>query len=535
MVAHSAELSFAVGPIARLDVPNLLDHLDRYPYGCAEQVTSRALPLLYLNDVAASLGLGTDEALKQRVTDAIADLLTHQTSTGGFGLWGPFDSSDLWLDSYVTDFLLRAKAKGFTIPDQAMQSALDNLGNQVSAATDFDKGGEDLAYALYDLARGGRAAIGDLRYYLEAKLDNFGTPLAQAQLGAALALYGDRSRAAEAFEAARVGLKTPDDPKRWRTDYGSQLRDTAAVLALAAEFTPSGVDLSELAQQLAVLRDGKKWTSTQEDAQTLLAAAGLQQEASSGSITIDGEPLTGTVYKRYMQEHFDNASVTIVNNGNTKTEVKLSVTGIPSTPPKASSNGLSIGRAYYLPDGTPADMSNIHQNDRFVVVLSMKAEQLGSGQYVAADPLPAGFEIENPDLSSSSGVADLSWLTVDTPTHVESRTDQYIAAFRYVDDTQTFSTAYMVRAVSPGKFVLPGATIEDMYRPELRGNSDPSQIEIQTPGAAPAKTSAPAALDDKTAPATPVADAAAKPTGWSTRMVTTLRVTKDGRIIGVTD
>src|SRR3569623_1804131 len=230
MVAHSAELSYAVGPIARLDVPNLLDHLDRFPYGCAEQVTSRALPLRYLNDVAASLGLGTDEALKQRVADAIADLLSLQSSTGGFGLWGPFDSSDLWLDSYVTDFLLRAKAKGFAIPDQAMQSALDNLGNQVSAATDFDKGGEDLAYALYDLARGSRAAIGDLRFYLDATLDNFGTPLAQAELGAALALYGDRSRAAEAFEAARVGLTTPDTPKRWRTDYGSQLRATAAVL-----------------------------------------------------------------------------------------------------------------------------------------------------------------------------------------------------------------------------------------------------------------------------------------------------------------
>jgi len=537
MVAHSAELSFAVGPIARLDVPNLLDHLDRYPYGCAEQVTSRAMPLLYLNDVAASLGLGTDDALKQRVQDAIADLLTHQTSTGGFGLWGPFDSTDLWLDSYVTDFLLRAKAKGFTVPDQAMQSALDNLGNQVSAATDFDKGGEDLAYALYDLARGSRAAIGDLRYYLEAKLDNFGSPLAQAQLGAALALYGDRSRAAEAFTAAVEGLNTPDDPKRWRTDYGSQLRDTAGVLALAAEFTPSGIDLSALATKLATLRDGKKWTSTQEDAQTLLAAAGLQQQATSGSVTIDGQPLTGTVYRRFMQEHFDNASVTIVNNGNTRTEVKLSVTGIPSTPPKASSNGLDISRTYYLPDGTEADLGNVHQNDRFVVVLSMTAKELGSGQYVVADPLPAGFEIENPDLSSSSGVADLSWLTVDTPTHVESRTDQYIAAFRYVEDTESFSTAYMVRAVSPGKFVMPGATIEDMYRPELRANTDAGKIEIQVPGAAaeaaPAKASvqAPAELNDMTAPATPVADAG-KPAG---RMVTTVKVTPDGRIVGVTD
>ena len=185
--------------------------------------------------------------------------------------------------------------------------------------------------------------------------------------------------------------------------------------------------------------------------------------------------------------------MTIVNNGNQATEMKVSVTGIPVKPPKASSNGFTISRTYYLPDGTAADMTNVHQNDRFVVVLSMTAKDLGSGQYVVADPLPAGFEIENPDLSASQGVADLSWLSVDTPTHVESRTDQYVAAFRYVEDTENFSTAYMVRAVSPGKFVLPGATIEDMYRPELRANTDPGTHRGADAGRRPTSRPAPGA------------------------------------------
>jgi uncharacterized protein YfaS (alpha-2-macroglobulin family) len=44
------------------------------------------------------------------------------------------------------------------------------------------------------------------------------------------------------------------------------------------------------------------------------------------------------------------------------------------------------------------------------------------------------------------------------------------------------TTAYLVRAVSPGSFVLPGATVEDMYRPELRGNTDAGQIEITPSG-----------------------------------------------------
>jgi uncharacterized protein YfaS (alpha-2-macroglobulin family) len=477
----------ALGPIARLDVPQLLMQLDRYPYGCAEQVSSRALPLLYLNEVAQMIGLGDDAALDQRIKDAITNLLAKQTSSGGFGLWGPFSTTDLWLDSYVTEFLLRAKNEGYAIPEQALSMALDNLGNQVAYATDFTNGGEDVAYALYDLARAGRAAIGDLRYYLEARLDAFGSPLAKAQLGAALALYGDRTRAASAFEAAIAGLKTPDDRTSYRTDYGSRLRDTAGVLALAAEFKPTGIDIAALSADLATLRDTAKYTSTQEDAWTLVAAAALSRETGDGSVSINGEALTGSVYRRYDQEQIEAAGVNIVNNGNTRTEAKISVTGIPSTPPPASSEGFTITRDYYLPDGTPADLSQVNQNDRFVVVLTMATTTLGSGQYVVADPLPAGFEIENADLSAGAGMADLSWLTVDTPAHVEARTDQYVAAFRYVSDTSGFTTAYMVRAVSPGTFVQPGATVEDMYRPELRANTDAGSIEITAAGPAPAQ------------------------------------------------
>ncbi len=46
-----------VGPTASLDVPGMLAALDRYPYGCAEQTVSRALPLVYANAVAQRMGL----------------------------------------------------------------------------------------------------------------------------------------------------------------------------------------------------------------------------------------------------------------------------------------------------------------------------------------------------------------------------------------------------------------------------------------------------------------------------------------------
>jgi len=483
LVPNSGELTAAIGPVARLDVPALLFSLDRYPYGCAEQVSSRAFPLLYLNEVAQMIGLGTDDALDQRVKDAIASLLSKQASNGSFGLWGPFSTSDMWLDAYVTDFLLHAQAEGYDVPERALSQALDSLGNQVSYATDFSNGGEDVAYALYDLARAGRAAIGDLRYYLEARLDAFATPLAKAQLGAALALYGDRTRAATAFAAAVDSLATwQEDRTSYRTDYGSLLRDTAAVLALAAEFTPAGVDLAALATDLGKLRDLTRYTSTQEDAWTLVAAAALARETSDSAVTIDGESLAGAVYRKYDLGYFDDAEVRVTNAGNRPTEAKITITGIPLEPPAAASEGFAIVRDYFTPEGEPITLEDVQQNDRFVVVITVTPTTLGSGQYMIADPIPAGFEIENPNLLAGSGVADLSWLTVDQPTHFEARTDQYIAAFRFTSAAASVTTAYLARAVTPGSFVLPGATVEDMYRPELRGNTAAGSLEVAATG-----------------------------------------------------
>ena len=62
---------------------------------------------------------------------------------------------------------------------QAFNQALDRLQNFISYAQDFEKGGEERAYALYVLARNGRAPIGELRYYVDTALDRFSTPLAQ--------------------------------------------------------------------------------------------------------------------------------------------------------------------------------------------------------------------------------------------------------------------------------------------------------------------------------------------------------------------
>ena len=93
------------------------------------------------------------------------------------------------------------------------------------------------------LARNGRPVIGDLRYLSDAKLDAFATPLAKAQLGAALAMLGDRARAGKVFVAALTALAAEKDAGVSRPDYGSKLRDAAAVLALVAEANPAAGDM----------------------------------------------------------------------------------------------------------------------------------------------------------------------------------------------------------------------------------------------------------------------------------------------------
>ena len=482
-VPGTTAVSVSLGGAGPLDVPGILAALDRYPYGCAEQLTSGAMPLVYLDDVESSVGIAADQAVHQRVQNAIAGVLADQAASGSFGLWGPDGAgNDLWLDAYVTDFLTRATEKGYDVPDLARTIALDNLANRVAYADDFDKGGEDIAYALYVLARTGRAAIGDLRYYTDSKLDAFRTPLAKAQVGAAMALYGDRQRAARAFNAAMTDLNVAAAKPYWRRDYGTELRDQAAVLTLAAETNADGVDLHSLATRIAVTATRDQYASTQEDAWMLLAAAALIKDSAKTEFVIDGEKIAAPLFRRFSGDHIASAPVTIQNLGTDGLQAVVSATGVPVTPEAKGGNGFTIERAYFTPTGDAADIATVKQNDRFVVVLTVTADHDYGGHIMVVDPIPAGFEIENPDISASGDTSAFDWLTTDTATHTEARTDRFVAALDRDDgDALQYSVAYTVRAVSPGVFAQPAATVEDMYRPELFARSATGKVEVVGP------------------------------------------------------
>src|SRR6185312_15016122 len=195
LVPGTGRVALSVALSTALDAATLITALDRYPYGCSEQVASRAVALLYVNELATQAHLAVDGELDQRIRDAIATLLSRQGSNGSFGLWS-VGGDDAWLDAYVTDFLTRAKARGFDVPQVGFTLALDRLRNFVATAPEPNKnGGRELAYALYVLARNGAAPVGDLRYIADVRLNDLATPIAKAQIAAALAMMGDKGRA----------------------------------------------------------------------------------------------------------------------------------------------------------------------------------------------------------------------------------------------------------------------------------------------------------------------------------------------------
>ncbi len=470
---ESAEVLVSAGALARFDAPGLLASLDRYPYGCTEQVTSKALPLLYLSSVAEPLGLGNRDRIDLRIEQSMTQILTRQASNGAFGLWGAY-SGDFWLDAYVTDFLSRARAAGHEVPKVAWQNALDNLKNRIAYAPDFDEGGEDIAYALMVLAREGQAAMGDLRYYADEKADALTTPLAQAQLGAALASYGDQPRADRLFAkaAARIASRPEPTAQAWRADYGSVLRDAAGVLSLAVEARSDAVDREALTARIAAA-DGP--LSTQEQAWSLLAAHAMVQDPTVSGLALNDEALSGPFVRRLQGATLEPQRLT--NTAQTPTFVTVTALGVPEGATEAAGYGYGITREYYRLDGQPADLGSLKAGDRMVTVLTVKPAEDVKARLIVDDALPAGFEIDNPSLLRAGDIGALDWLKTAEAEHSEFRTDRFVAALDQ-RDAEPLRLAYVVRAVSPGSFHHPAALVEDMYRPEYRATTASGSVII---------------------------------------------------------
>ncbi|MGH6988869.1 MAG: alpha-2-macroglobulin family protein, partial [Stellaceae bacterium] len=290
----TGHLTLSYNSIRTVPLTALLASLDRYPFGCVEQVTSRAYPLLYLNNVAPMAGMSRDVGATARVQDAIDQLLDMQRAAGNFGLWAARgDAAKDWLSVYALDFLTAAAARNYHIPTDAYDRGIAWLrGIVAQSGTEI----RTRLYAAYVLARVGAISLPDLRYIFDTDDQAKGiNAFAAAQLGAAMAFEGDRARAQTAFAIAE---KLPfakrgslfghyDNPDY----YGSALRDWAGVMTMAAEAGETGV-MAALYRRLEWVNEKPDDLTTQEKAWLLLAMAQITKHEAPVKIVVNGTPMT---------------------------------------------------------------------------------------------------------------------------------------------------------------------------------------------------------------------------------------------------
>jgi uncharacterized protein YfaS (alpha-2-macroglobulin family) len=250
-------------------------------------------------------------------------------------------------------------------------------------------------------------------------------------------------------------------------------------VTLASESNAPRTTIDTALTRVETARGLTAFTSTQEQAWLVLAARAMAKEAAGISLTVDGAAHKG-VYQRSVKADGFTAPVTLANTGEGNVQAVVTVSGSPLTPEPAAEHGLKIERSFFTLDGQAADPAQAKQNQRFAVVLKVTDPNPQFARLIVADYLPAGFEIDNPRLVSSGDTGTLGWIAnAAPPVSSQFRDDRFSAAFeRRAGNPAVFSVAYVVRAVTPGKYILPQAMVEDMYRPDRFGRTDTGSIEV---------------------------------------------------------
>jgi uncharacterized protein YfaS (alpha-2-macroglobulin family) len=303
-------------------------------------------------------------------------------------------------------------------------------------------------------------------------------------LGAALALAGDMERAAKAFAKAQSDVERAANGD-WDYSseyYGSGLRDTAALISLLVESKMPNADVAPLLDSLAAQQAVRGYLSTQEEAWILRAAHATANDQSQVKLAFSDGSTADQAKPYLVQADFGaiGADRTAVNKGDKPLFLKATASGVPAKAQPAVENGATVERKLYTLDGQPVDAAKITQNDIVVAVITGKFNDQAGHRAMVVDLLPAGLEIENERLNNTRRTGDLAWLPELTDGgYEEYRDDRYVAAFDTdPDKSNGFAVAYILRAVTPGKYRAPAVEVEDMYKPETRARGPLGETTI---------------------------------------------------------
>ncbi len=137
---------------------------------------------------------------------------------------------------------------------------------------------------------------------------------------------------------------------------------------------------------------------------------------------------------------------------------------------------LKVRKSFYSKDGKPIVGNVFKQNELIIVKLSIQgAYNTSIENVVISDILPAGFEIENPRISSIPG---MDWIKDKSyPTYIDMRDDRVNI---FVDvNNKVRNYYYVVRAVTPGVFQMGPVGADAMYNGEYHSYSGAGVIRIK--------------------------------------------------------
>ena len=234
--------------------------------------------------------------------------------------------------------------------------------------------------------------------------------------------------------------------------------------------------------------------TTQEKAYLLLAVNSLVGETSSSGVVVEGgEGYADGAFTYTLSEEDLLSGVRFRLTGTTPLFRTVLTRGAPKSAPPAASSRLSVTKQMFTPTGAAVKPETIMQGDRLVVVLTLRPEEKRVNPLIIADLLPAGFEIETLLRPADGQMREYDWRSgeevvrkgafsfvgeIARPRSGQAMDDRLVAAIDVAGEPVTI--AYVVRAVTPGNFAMPGAVVEDMYRPEVFARSAPGRVTIQT-------------------------------------------------------
>lgn len=500
------------------ELKDAVQYLLRYPYGCIEQTTSTAYPLVLLEDLLPEIGVEVDRAELKKFRDAgIKRILSFQTTKGGLSYWPGEDKPHAFATAFGLTALLEAKKQGISIPQDKldrMAKFLEETLRKPNVVETIAHGGiadaDSRALFVMTLGRMGRpqhSTVSALWRDVD-KLGPFGLSFLataieegsgdKALLEPVLEKIKSHAEVQEAeayFESKRKGGYSMDSP----------LRSHAGALLAYATAAPSSPLTAKLLKGLLARRRGGMWGNTQENVFGMMAVAKLSrsQEAEGATaeptVTIGGKSYSGdaldAISSRVKRVVVKGDATGVTGTGAGELEAKVEV-GSPSYVTlrteweaaltdenrKARSNGFRIERTYESESGSAVAPDAVELGKVIRVRLKVVTER--EYNYVAVDDkLPAGMEPMNMNLATTAK-ASLGEMTkereaADKVLSFQEMRDHRVTFFADALPPGTYEFVYLARATIPGTFIRPAARAEAMYDTDRNGNTRIDVVKIR--------------------------------------------------------